>query len=48
MTGPVVSVLLGEFGDIHNGLKAGMWASDNADGEQIMVVLLIMNPGLVV
>ena len=33
--------MLEEFGDIHNRLKAGMWASDNADGEQIMVVLLI-------
>ena len=34
--------MLEEIGDIHNRLKAGMWASDNADGEQIMVVLLIM------
>ena len=34
--------MLEEFGDIHNRLKAGMRASDNADGEQIMVVLLIM------
>ena len=34
--------MLEEFGDIYNRLKAGMWVSDNADGEQIMVVLLMM------
>ena len=33
--------MLEEFGDIHNRTKAGMWASDNADGEQIMFILLI-------
>jgi hypothetical protein len=33
MTGPVGSVLLGEFGGIHNGLRAGMWAGDNAGVE---------------
>ena len=34
--------MLEDSGDIHNRLKVGMWACDNTDGEQIMVVLLMM------
>ena len=40
--GVVGSILLEKIGDSYDRSKAGMWANDNVDEEQIMVVLLTM------